>query len=175
VTRFGLPAAAVLAAVFLAIFAFVGERPRPGSEPFQPKGLLSTWSTEDVTAIRIDNGTEHHAFDRDSGGRWRTGETEVGPAVAAKIEAGLRLLKNSASERDFSPEELGGRPLAEYGLDPPRLTVAVRTAAGASATIDFGEINPLGLTQYVRMEGRRDIAMLPAYVAATWDEAIAPR
>ncbi|MDR3467570.1 MAG: DUF4340 domain-containing protein [Xanthobacteraceae bacterium] len=163
---------ALLAAAFLATFAFVGERPRPGSEPFKPQGLLSTWRMEDVTSVRIGKGTEQRSFARDPGGPWRSTEEDVRPELAAQIEAGLRLLRNSASERDFSPEELGGRSLSEFGLEPPKLILTARTAGGTTATIAFGDINPLGLTQYVRMDGRRDIAMLPSYVGTSWDEAL---
>jgi len=173
--RFGLPAAAVLAAAFLATFAFVGERPRPGSEPFKPQGLLSTWRIEEGTSIKIDKGSEERLFARDPGGPWRSTEGEVRPELAAQIETGLRLLRNSASERDFSPEELRGRSLSEFGLETPKLILTALTAGGATATIAFGEVNPLGLTQYVRMDGRREIAMLPSYVANAWDEAISQR
>lgn len=173
--RFALPAVAVLAAAFLATFAFVGDRPRPGSEPFKPQGLLSGWRMEEVTSIRVATGSEERAFTREPGGSWRSTEGDVGPELAAQIEAGLRLLRNSASERDLSPEELGGRPPSEFGLEPAKLVLTVRTAGGATATMAFGNVNPLGLTQYARMEGRRDLAMLPSYVGSTWDEAVSAR
>ena len=175
VKRFGLPVAAVVAAIFLATFAFVGDRPRPGSEPFKPQGLLSGWSIEEVTVIKINKGSEERLFARDPHGPWRSVTEEVRPKLAAQIETGLRLLRNAASERDFSPEELFGRSMSEFGLETPKLILTVRTAGGATATMAFGEINPLGLTQYVRMDGRRDIAMLPSYVANAWDEAISRR
>jgi hypothetical protein len=172
VKRFGLPVLAALAAVLLVTLAFVGERPRPGSEPFKPRGLLSAWQMEDVTTIRINKGSEDRLFTRNPGGPWRSDKGEVPPELAAQIETGLRLLRNAASERDFSPEELGGRSMSEFGLETPRLVVAARRASGATVTIAFGGVNPLGLTQYARVDGRRDIAMLPAYVANAWVEAI---
>ncbi len=175
VKRFGLPVTAVAAAVFLATLAFVGDRPRPGSEPFKPQGLLSGWTTEQVTAVKINKGSEERLFTRDPGGPWRSANGEVRPELAAQIETGLRLLRNSASERDFSPEELRGRSMSEFGLETPKFILTARTAGGETATIVFGEINPLGLTQYVRMDGRREIAMLPSYVANAWDEAILQR
>jgi hypothetical protein len=175
VKRFGLPVMAVLAAILLVTLAFVGERPRPGSEPFKPLGLLSTWPMEDVTTIKINKGSEERSFNRDLGGPWRSDKGEVGPGLAAQIETGLRLLRNAASERDFSPGELGGRSMSEFGLETPKLILAARTAGGATATIAFGEVNPLGLAQYVRMDGRSEIAMLPSYVASAWDEAISQR
>ena len=170
--RFGLLATAVLAAIFLATLALVGDRPRLGSEPFKPQGLLSGWPIEEVTSIKINKGSEERLFARDPGGPWRSATGEVLPELAAQIETGLRLLRNSASERDFSPEELRGRSMSEFGLETPKLILTAHTAGGATATISFGEVNPLGLTQYVRMDGRREIAMLPSYVANTWDEAI---
>jgi hypothetical protein len=172
VKRFGLLVIAVLAAVLLATLAFVGERPRPGSEPFKPQGLLSNWPTEEVTAIKINKGSEERLFTRDPGGPWRSDKEELPPELGAQIEIGLRLLRNAASERDFSSEELAGRSMSEFGLETPNLTLAVRTAGGATATIAFGEVNPMGLAQYVRMDGRREIAMLPSYVASAWDKSI---
>jgi hypothetical protein len=173
--RFALPVMAVLAAALLTTLAFVGERPRPGSEPFKPQGLLSSWTMDDVTTVKIDKGAEKFLFIRDRGGPWRSDKGDVAPEVAAQIETGLRLLGNAASERDFSPDELSGRSMSEFGLEKPKLILTAGTAGGATATIAFGEINPLGLTQYVRMDGRNEIAMLPAYVANAWDEAVARR
>jgi hypothetical protein len=175
VKHFGLPAAAALAAIFLTTIAFVGERPRPGSEPFKPRGLLSDWPIEEVTSVKISRGSEERLFTRDPGGPWRSSEGEVGAELAAEIETGLRLLHNSASERDLSDDELRGRPLSEFGLETPKLVLTARTSAGAGAIIAFGEVNPLGLTQYVRMDGRPEINMLPSYVAKTWDQAASQR
>jgi hypothetical protein len=175
VKRFALPVAAAAAALFLTIFAFVGERPRDGSEPFKPQGVLAAWAMEEVTSIKINQGSGERLFTRDVGGPWRSSQSEVRPDVAAQIETGLRLLHNAATERELSHDDIRSSSMTQFGLETPKLILTARTAQGASVTLAFGELNPMGLAQYVRVDDRADIVMLPSYVGQAWDEAAAQK
>jgi len=170
----GWAAAAALAAAFLCVLAFQGERPEPGLSRFEPAGLLVDWLTEDVAALELSAGTQHRSFHRGESG-WR-GEVENASAdLEQRIATGLKLLRNSAPERIFAAHEIGEHTLVDFGLEPPRLTLAARTADGRSVIIRFGGANPLGLARYTRIDGRPEVILLPGFVAEAWERVMATR
>jgi len=167
VRAWGWPTAAALAAGFIAVLAFQGERPEPGLVRFAPAGLLADWPVEQTSAVEVGAGTRHRLFRRDPAGGWRP-ETANAPetaALAEQIETGLKLLRNSAPQR----ADLSEGQLAEFGLMPPRFTVTVNRAEDAKVTIEFGGANPLGLERYARVVGRPEILLMPAFVADAWE------
>ena len=170
----GWPAAAALAAGFIAVLAFHGERPEPGLARFAPAGVLADWPIEQVTSVEVSAGNRHRWFHRISGGGgWRpeTADPADVAAVVEQIETGLKLLRNSAPQR----ADLTDGQLEEFGLMPPRLTVVVHRADGATLTVEFGGANPLGLERYARVVGRPEILLLPAFVADAWEPLAAAR
>lgn len=172
VRRYAWPIAAALAAGFIVALAFQGGRPEPGLARFVPAGVLAELQPQQVLAVEVAAGAGHHAFRRDATGRWLldpAGDT-VPADLAAQIETGLKLLHNSAPQRT----DLDSTGLAEFGLQPPHLTVAVQAADGVGRTIEFGSANPLGLERYARIDGNGQILLLPSFVADNW-EAVAAR
>jgi hypothetical protein len=163
----GWPVAAALAAGFIGLLAFHGERPEPGLARFAPAGLLADWPVQQVRSVEVSAGAQHRSFRRNPDGGWRS--EDAGAAIAADltetIEAGLTLLHNSAPQRT----DLVSEQLAEFGLEPPRLTVTARMTGGASITIGFGGTNPLGLERYARIAGRTEILLMPGFVADSWE------
>jgi hypothetical protein len=170
----GWAASAALAAGFLGLLAFHGERPEPGLARFEPAGVLVDWPIEDVATLDVFAGTAHRSFHR-IGGSWRGEGEAMSAQLEERIATGLKLLHNSAPERIFAASELGEQTLADFGLEPPRLTVAARTAEGRSVTIHFGNVNPLGLARYTRIDGRPEVVLLPAFVAKAWERVMEPR
>lgn len=152
------PATAALAAAVLFALALSGERPAPGLAPFEPGGgLLGPTRPEQVRAVEL-----------------RAGERRLtlapGPAGwGAEVAQALKLLSDSAPERVLDAAETAARPLAEFGLDPPRLTVRVERADAPPVTVHFGAANPLGLARYARVEGRPGLVLAPGYVAESWE------
>jgi hypothetical protein len=167
VKAWGWYAAAALAAGFIAVLAFQGERPEPGLARFVPAGLLAGWPVEQVSSVEVTAGTLHRTFRRDPGGGWRpeAADPALAATLAEHIETGLTLLHNSSPQRaDLASEQLG-----EFGLMPPSLTVTARRADGATVTIEFGGANSLGLERYARVVGRTEILLMPAFVADAWE------
>ena len=167
VTRWAWAVAAVVAAAFIAVLAFQGERPGPGLVRFRPAGLLADWPMQLVTEVAVGAGPDRRMFHRAADGGWRPeiGETSAAVDLAERIEIGLKLLHNSAPERVFAADELTGPRLAEFGLAPAGLTVTARREGGACVTIGFGAANPLGLARYTRIDGKAEVALLPSFVA----------
>jgi uncharacterized protein DUF4340 len=172
VKRYVWLTAAALAAGFIIALAFQGSRLEPGLVRFEPAGVLIKWQPQRVVAVEVAAGAGHRAFRRHVNVGWSLdpGGEAVPADVAGQIETGLKLLYNSAPQRT----DLASTELAEFGLQPPRLTVAVQAADGAGMTIEFGGANPLGLERYARVPGSQDIMLVPSFVADAW-EAVAAR
>jgi hypothetical protein len=165
--------AAALAACFIGVLAFHGERPEPGLARFVPAGLLADWPVHQVTSVEVSVGADHRSFHRNPGGGWRleAADTATTTDLSERIETGLKLLHNSAPQRtDLMSEQLG-----EFGLEPPRLTVTAHMTVGAMVTIEFGGTNLLGLERYARIVGRTEILLMPAFVADAWEPLAAAR
>ena len=112
-TRWAWPIAAAIAAGCIALLAFHGERPEPGLERFRPAGLLADWPIEQAMAVEVSAGADRRSFRRGADGGWQLAAGEAD--LAERIETGLKLLHNSAPERNFAAGELAGRDLAEFG------------------------------------------------------------
>ncbi len=172
--RWGWPLAALTAAAFLFGLAFHGQRPEPGFVSFKAAGLLSAWSMADVTSVTVTSKGAQKTFRRVPGEGWRSGDSTVAAATAKHLDTGLLLLHNSAPEREMAAEELRERTLAEFGLDPARLSVTLAREGQGSTTVFFGAANPLGLAHYVRIEGKPGIFVLPSFVGQEWQQVVAP-
>jgi hypothetical protein len=157
----------MLAAGFIGLLAFHGERPDPGLARFEAAGLLADWTIQQVASVEVSSGTDHRSFYRNPGGGWRL-EAANAPTtadLAERIETGLKLLHNSAPERtDLTREQL-----PEFGLQPPWLTVTAHATSGDSIAVEFGGSNPLGLERYARVIGRTEVMLMPAFVADVWE------
>jgi hypothetical protein len=165
--RFIWSAAALGATGFLVALALTGGRGGPGLAPFTPKGLM-TIPLQDVREVDVESREDRWHFIRAEDGWHATaGATTAGFAV--RLDGALTLLRNSGPERVLSADEVAGVEPAQFGLDPPRLRVVVNGSDASSFAISFGATNVLGLSHYARREGRREIALLPGFVAEAWE------
>jgi len=160
--RWAWPVAAAAAFAFLVGLAFHGGRPDLLVD-FKPSGLLA-FAPEQAREIEIARGPERQRFVR-IGERW-----EAPPQTAERLDNGLRLLRNSAPMRVLSAEEVARVPASEYALGPDSLRITVRPASGAAFVIVFGGRNPLGSARYAKVDGTAGVALLPSYVAETWEQ-----
>jgi hypothetical protein len=167
VKAWGWPLAAALAAGFIGLLAFNGERQEPGLARFAPAGILAEWPVGQVTSVEVGAGANQRSFRRNPGGGWHAeaADTVTTADLDERIEKALTLLHNSGPQRT----DLAGEQLSEFGLAPPRLAVTARMTGGASITIEFGGTNPLGLERYARVVGRNEILLMPAFVADAWE------
>lgn len=167
-------AAAALAAGFLALLAFHGERANTSMATFQPAGFMAHVAATDVKSVEVLSGGKRWQFARGSDGRWTApGAPSALPAEqAARLNQALALLRNAAAERLMTPAELGAQALADFGLDAPRLSVTVRAGASTTFSAAFGNANPIGLARYARIGGQDGVALLPGYVAEAWERVV---
>jgi hypothetical protein len=169
--RVGWALAVALATAVLITLALVGARPDSGLVRFRPAGVMLGISPDEPTAVRVSTKAVAWRFTRGADGAW----SGAGTSAAARVTEGLRLLHGAAPHRMIMLEELGDTELAEFGLDPPRYVVSVEVPGRTPFSVRFGGSNAQGLAQYVQIEGRDEIVLLPRYVGEAWEAAVGMR
>jgi hypothetical protein len=166
-----LAAAAALA--FLVVLALHGRRPDGGLQAFQPRGVMTGLAPDQAREVEITNGGRTWHFRR-QGQTWQSLEANrpVAAEAAQAIDAGLRLLRDSAPLRVMSAAEVGSNLPAEYGLGADAMRVAVTGPAGESFVVRFGALNPLGVAHYARIDGMAEVHLLASYLAEGWHKVI---
>lgn len=165
--------AAALAATLLLVLALHGERPEPGLDRFKPAGLLTAFAPEDAREIEVRRGRQAWRFRRDAG-TWRMidGSSPVSPESSGRIDAALRLLRDSGPMRVLANDEIGDQSASDYALGPGALAVTVRGPGNATFDVRFGSRNPLGQARYTRVGGVEGMPLLPAYVGDAWEQVV---
>jgi hypothetical protein len=169
--------AAALAAAAIVALAMHGRRPDPSLARFEAAGVMLRIAPETVTEVVVSEGERRWRFARAGAGGWDAapGAPAGGARSAAHVDAGLRFLYASAPQRVLQAEEVAGSAAAEFGLDPPRYSVLVRSSSGAPFAIEFGALNAQGLARYARVAGQREILLLPSFVSEPWEALVAAR
>ncbi len=168
--------AAMLAAGVIIALASYGRRPDPSLAPFEAAGVMLLIPPEAITEVVVSQGERRWRFARASPTGWAAGPgSPLGESVGARLDSGLRFLHVSAPQRVLQPYEVAGISPSEFGLDPPRYSVSVRSAAAAPFNIDFGALTPQGSAQYARVAGRAEILLLPSFVGEQWEAVMGAR
>ena len=168
--------AAVLAAGVVIALAFHGQRPDSSLVGFGAAGVMLQISPDAVTEVNVSRGEHRWRFERWSSKAWTAPPgPPPGESVAAKLDRGLRFLHVSAPQRVLMPEEVAAVSPSEFGLEPPRYSVSVRSPGTAPFTIEFGGLNAQGLAQYARVTGRAEILLLPSFVGEQWESVMGGR
>jgi Domain of unknown function (DUF4340) len=170
--RLVAPFAAALLIALLGAITISGHWPElQQMVRFAGKGLVAS-APSDITQVEIRVGQDSVGFRRTAAGWTIDGMTEAVPAeLASHIDIGLRFLHVSEPAREIAPAELTPASFAEFGLDPPASVVTVGTAQGAAATVNFGVLNPVGTSQYVRISGSPTVYLMPRHVGSEWQVA----
>jgi hypothetical protein len=169
-------AAAVLAAGVIIALASYGRRPDPSLVGFQAAGVMLQISPDAVTEVTVFQGERRWRFERASSTGWAAvSGSSLGEGMGARLDSGLRFLHVSAPQRVLQPEEVAATSPSEFGLEPPRYSVSVRSPGAAPFTIEFGALSPHGLAQYARVIGRAEILLLPSFVGEPWESVMGPR
>lgn len=158
---------------FIAALAFTGAPPGAEVGHFESAGIVPA-APEAVVRIELVHGKDRWAFRRESAKAWAFdghGPSSVPDTLTSHLESGLRFLHVSSPSRSLEPAEYRGASFADFQLDPPAFVVSLATAAGTTAVVDFGALNPSGTSQYARMIGRPTLYLLPRYVGAEWQLA----
>ena len=168
--------AAVLAAGVIIALASYGRRPDTSLAPFEVAGVMVLIPPETITEVVVSQGERRWRFERAGSKGWAAGPgSPLGESAGAHLERGLRFLHVSAPQRVLQPQELAGIAPSEFGLEPPRYSVSVRSPAAAPFNIDFGALSPHGPAQYARVTGRAEILLLPSFIGEQWEAVMGVR
>jgi hypothetical protein len=169
-----LPAAAALLAVgILTAMVVSGHlRESPQFVRFVPAGVMPDAPAE-IDQVELGTATALRAFVRASDG-WRAAPD--GPPLPASLTASLddsiKFMHVSAPIRVMEPAEWASVGLREFGLDPPRYTATLYRHGRRVVRAEFGAPNPQQVLQYVRLEGRDQLYLMPRFVGEEWEKAL---
>ena len=143
-------------------------------EQHEASGPLRELPADQVQQVTLRSATGQWQLRRQGGGWVSEPALPASTAVLnERIELGLRLLRNTAIERELE------QAAPDFGLDSPALRVSIFTGAEPAAPprleAAFGQVNPIGLAHYVRltMAGQAQTVLLPTYVAESWQQVLA--
>jgi hypothetical protein len=164
----GAAAAACLMAGLIGAIALTGRWPVDAPRTHLETGGILPLPVERVARVEIVADGQHIRLGRGSDGGWLVNDAPASPMVGDHIAAALRILAVSAPRRVLAAGDYSAAQLAAFGLDPPRLEVAVAAADGRAAPIVFGEATPAENAQYVRIVGRPELYLLPRIAGEEW-------
>jgi len=167
--RYAWPALAAVALSYLIALALTGERPGPGLAAFEAQGLLRDVPLEKIAAVDLSDEGHAWRFERNEAGAWHVARGAPVSALGRDLPVALTLLRNSGPERTLSLNDTAAASLAEYGLERPRLKVAVHVPSAETIVVAFGGANAIASGRYARVGTRNEIVLLPAFVAEAWE------
>jgi len=171
VRRILLAAAGLLAVGFLLVMVVSGRtRPPPNLVKFEAAGLMREMP-DHIDQVELAGDGRRWIFTRRERGRWTVapGADELTAVTVSRLEMSLKFMHVTAPVRVMSPDEYQGEALREYDLDPPRYTVSLHRGGRPVLATSFGGKNPQGVFQYVRVEGRGELYLLPVFVGREWE------
>ena len=141
---------------------------------FEAAGLMSE-APDRVDRVELAANGRRATLVRTASGGWRVGEeagvADVAPEVAAHLDTSVKFMHVTAPVRTLSRDEYQAA-LGEYGLDPPRYTVTLHAGGRPVLAARFGAKNPQELFQYVQVEGRAALYLVPVFVGQEWERVI---
>lgn len=141
---------------------------------FEAAGLMSEAPSQ-VDRVDLIADGRRATFVRSASGGWRigagSGAADLAAGVAAHLEASVKFMHVTAPVRTLSRAEHQAA-LGEYGLDPPRYTVTLHAGGRPVLAARFGAKNPQELFQYVQVEGRAALYLVPVFVGQEWERVM---
>jgi hypothetical protein len=164
---------AALALLYLAAMVVSGAMPvQRQLVRFEAKGVLKL-PPEEVTRVELSRGTQRVTLVRAGETEWATpGGVNIG-AAGLRVSKAVQIMQNSGPVREIEAPELAGSDPAPFGLDPPRLSVKLYGGDGEPVlAARFGEFNPEGYLQYMRIDGNPRLYLMSRFVGGEWAEAM---
>jgi hypothetical protein len=162
--------AAALALGFLVLMVVTGALPGQRQlVKFEPKGVMQL-APERISAVALRAGERSALFVRTPDGGWaRDGGAPLDAELAKRLSLAVQFMYTSGPVRELSPSEYQGTDPREFGLDRPRLSIALFEGERPVIKAHFGGRNPDDFLQYVTVEGRRELFLLSRFVGTEWD------
>jgi hypothetical protein len=170
IRRLWMPAVAAVAVTYLMVMLVTGALPeRSQLVEFVANGVLRV-GPKRITRVTVTADGRSTGFVRQPDGWTREGSGAAtdGP-LTETLERAVRFMHTANPVRVIEAEELAELGRAEFGLDRPRLSIALEDASGVVLEADFGAANPDGLLQYMRLRGRDELYLMSGFVGKEWE------
>ena len=171
---------ATVALGYLTVMAVMGAMPvQRQLIRAEIKGVLKL-PPEQIRRVELERGTERFSVVRSGELHWtRSDGTPLDPEASKRISMAIQMLHRSGPVREIAGDEIKGIDNAPFGLDTPRVVVALYAGAEKPVlTARFGGQNPEDFLQYMRLEGDARLYLMSRFIGAEWLAAItaaAPR
>jgi hypothetical protein len=125
------------------------------------------WKVESANIEQIDLITpqEHITAVRKGDKEWKLTEPR---AVDADSDELNRMAGSAAEITRESVLESNVTDLARFGLQPPQLTLEIKTKDGKKHEVLFGENNPTGNSTYATVPGSKEVMLVAGYTASSF-------
>jgi hypothetical protein len=167
------PVLAALALLYLVAMVVSGAMPvQRQLVRFEAKGVLKL-PPDEVTRVELSRSTTRITLLRTGETEWATPDGINIGALGRRVSMAVQIMHNSGPVREIEAAELSGRDPGPFGLDPPRLSVKLYGGRGQPVlTASFGEFNPEGYLQYMRIDGDPRLYLMSRFVGGEWSEAM---
>jgi hypothetical protein len=166
---------ALLAVGVFAGMALSGRTPGTKRHVRVAPGGLMPETPDQIIRVELTADGRRFALVRDTPGAWRGEQAPGFPlsgALLTHVETAIRFMHVSAPTRVIDRDEYERTRLSEFGLDPPRYAVSLFDRGRAVLKTAFGSPNPMQISQYVRVEGREELYLLPRFVGREWERVM---
>ena len=164
---------AALALLYLAAMVVSGAMPvQRQLVRFEAKGVLKL-PPDGITRVELSRGTLSVTLHRTGETEWATPDGANIGTAGRRVSKAVQIMHNSGPVREIEAAELSGSDTAPFGLDPPRLSVTLYGGGGEPVlTARFGDFNPDGYLQYMRIDGDPRLYLMSRFVGGEWSETI---
>ncbi len=166
-----LTVAGLCAVGFLLVMVVSGRtRPMQNFVRFEAAGFMREMPDQ-IDRVELTAEGQRLIFTRRGPGRWTVAPSagELAAGTVSHLEMSLKFMHVTGPVRVLSRDEYQPAGLREYGLDPPRYTVSLHRGPQTVLSTSFGGKNPQQIFQYVRVEGRDELYLLPVFVGREWE------
>jgi hypothetical protein len=125
------------------------------------------WKVESAGIQQIDLITpqEHITAVRKGDKEWKITAPRAVDADADELN---RIASSAAEITRESVLETNAKGLARFGLEPPQLTLRIKTKDGKEYEVRYGENNPTGNSTYATMPGSNEVLLVASYTASSF-------
>lgn len=155
----------LFAAVAVALTLVVQAPPRRGGEAAVRGPRVFKIEAASVRRVEVTIGERAVAADRGPDG-WTVGSARMDEAARRAIDDLVETLVRLRAIDRFRPSDDG-----RFGLDPPRATVALASAARRTR-LDLGELNAARSAVYARREGSPHVMIVGLYLVSALERVI---
>jgi hypothetical protein len=173
ISRFWMAAAALIALTYLVVMLAAGALPeRRQLVRSEANGVLSL-APETIIRVTVVAQGLPAVFVRQADSWVREGEASpVDLTLAGTIDRAVKFMHTANPVRTLEHEEIAKTALAEFGLDRPRLAIALEDGGGVVLEAEFGDTGTDGLLQYMRLRGRGEVYLMSGFVGKEWQAVV---